>query len=180
MSSILQEDEKDRGPKSVPKPWMAFWDEAYERYYYFNPQTKISTWLHPVLDVEEGEDVEGERVEVDGDYTAVEAASIAEADEYGWIECFDEVHNIPYWFNVFTETSTWYKPPEVESRFTDTELQNQRIRGMSEAIRKESVRSRPPQKKQETLPAIPDPAEYGYHFPDAKTLPPPPTYVPLV
>jgi hypothetical protein len=178
-SEEVDQSVPDRGSSSVPEPWTAVWDDIYERYFYYHPQKQISTWFHPVLDVEDEEELYSDRLETDEGTSNIvddDEASV-EADEYGWIECVDERYQLPYWFNVFTESSTWYKPPEVESNFTDAELQYQKIRAGSEAS-KQNPTPRPVQAPPtEPLQPIPNPTTYGFNFPELDSLPPPPKYV---
>eukprot|EP01138_Halocafeteria_seosinensis_P003197 gb/GECG01003271.1/.p1 GENE.gb/GECG01003271.1/~~gb/GECG01003271.1/.p1 ORF type:complete len:344 (+),score=49.66 gb/GECG01003271.1/:1-1032(+) len=176
-SEQADESVADRGPSSVPEPWTAVWDDNYERYFYYHPKKHISTWFHPVLDVQEEEDLHSDKLdneEATGSNVDDDDETSVEADEYGWIECFDERYKLPYWFNVFTESSTWYKPPEVESSFSDAELKHQKIRANSEASRRDPT-PRPVQAPpNQPLNPIPDPATYGFTFPDIDSLPPPP------
>ena len=42
---------------TIPRPWQQFYSDGYQRLYYYNPETSVTTWERPVakVQIEQGE-----------------------------------------------------------------------------------------------------------------------------
>lgn len=95
-SHVKQEVKQEAGAttpalESLPAPWKSVWNEEHDEWYYWNSETKESSWTKP----------------------ASSADKDTEQLPEGWEKVLDEEQEAWYYWHKATKTSQW-EPPEVE------------------------------------------------------------------
>eukprot|EP00930_Biecheleria_cincta_P098743 TRINITY_DN90398_c0_g1_i1.p1 TRINITY_DN90398_c0_g1~~TRINITY_DN90398_c0_g1_i1.p1 ORF type:complete len:556 (-),score=144.49 TRINITY_DN90398_c0_g1_i1:49-1716(-) len=121
-TNIKQEVKQEAGVAAaaldtLPAPWKQVWSEEHDEWYFWNSETKESSWVRPAFA---------------GDKAEEESEQLPE----GWEKVLDEEQGAWYYWHKATKTSQW-EPPEVEHK--EAEPKKKATAAVAEATKEDGL-----------------------------------------
>lgn len=103
--------------------WVEYVDPATEKPYYFNIKSKATQWEKPAEFELDAAEASHQSTDQSGGVSSTQLVDMADIP-YGWVEHFDPVSRLPYYYNMILKTTQWAKPKGFEASTTSLAVES--------------------------------------------------------